>query len=98
MRTVEGIIVRCRLDDAADAVVILHPLTRELLSRLLALVRAFAAHVAARPTIGSDVARAVLDDMIGGSAATPRVDALLAVLRQAADSAIIADDGASDRR
>ena len=98
MRTVESIIVRSRLDDAPDAVIVLHPLTRELLARLLALVRAFAAHVAARPTIGSDVARAVLNDMIGGSAATPRVNALLAVLRQAAESAIIADDGASDPR
>ena len=94
VRTVEGIVVQSRLVDSFEAILILHPLTRELIVRLLALVRQFASHVAARPAVGSDMARAVLDDMVGGSASTPRLDGLLAIMRLAAESTVLDDAGA----
>ena len=94
VRTIERVIVQSRQADSSDAVLIVHPLTRELLARLLALVRAFATHITARPAVGSDVARAVLDDILRGSGPTTRIDALLSVLRMAAEAAILADAGA----
>lgn len=94
VRTTERIIVQSRLADSPDTILIVHPLTRELLTRLLALVRAFAAHITARPAVGSDVAGAVLDDMMRGHGPTPRIDALLAILRLAAEAAILDDAGA----